>query len=291
MLLTNLDNSASIHAFLESVTDRPAPYSVYTAAELWTDPHTAAQMLAIHLDPQTDLASRRHEFIDRSARWIIEHFGLGPGAGVCDLGCGPGLYTTRFARSGAQVTGIDFSSSSILHARNWAAQEGLAIEYIQANYLEFDTSERYDLITLIFCDYCALSPAQRATLRQRIKTLLKPGGRLLLDVATLAQFDEMPCVTQFGRRLMDGFWSAGDYFGFMARHRYEDERVTLDKYVIVEPTHLRSIYNWMHYYDINSLKQELESDGFVTESTYSDVAGAPYRPTSKELAMIARWPG
>ncbi|MEW8167711.1 MAG: methyltransferase domain-containing protein [Candidatus Thiodiazotropha endolucinida] len=28
---------------------------------------------------------------------------------MCDLGCGPGLYTKRFFAQGAEVTGIDFS--------------------------------------------------------------------------------------------------------------------------------------------------------------------------------------
>jgi hypothetical protein len=43
---------------LETTFERPKPFEVYTADELWTDDHTSAQMLAFHLDEEVDLASR-----------------------------------------------------------------------------------------------------------------------------------------------------------------------------------------------------------------------------------------
>ena len=65
---------------------------------------------------------------------------------------------------GADVTGIDFSKRSIDHARETAAAEGLSIRYINENYLELELNDRFDLITMIMCDFCALSPQQRQTL-------------------------------------------------------------------------------------------------------------------------------
>ena len=34
---------------LEAINARPGPFEVYSARELWTDPHTSEQMLAYHL--------------------------------------------------------------------------------------------------------------------------------------------------------------------------------------------------------------------------------------------------
>lgn len=40
------------------------------APAFWTDPHIAGQMLAAHLDPDSDAASRRPAFIARST-WAV----------------------------------------------------------------------------------------------------------------------------------------------------------------------------------------------------------------------------
>ena len=91
---------------LTEINTRPAPFGHYSAADLWTDEYTSSKMLAFHLNGSIDLSSRKTEFIDRSARWIVSRFGLNEKKSVADFGCGPGLYTTRLAASGATVTGI-----------------------------------------------------------------------------------------------------------------------------------------------------------------------------------------
>ena len=84
--------------------------------------------------------------------WIAERFGVGDGAKIADFGCGPGLYTTRLARKGADVTGIDFSMRSIEYARKTAREEGLTVRYVNEDYLEYETDERFDLVMMIMCD-------------------------------------------------------------------------------------------------------------------------------------------
>ena len=141
---------------LEDINDRPEPFECYTAAELWTDNHTSEQMLAYHLNPDIDVSSRRGEFIDQSVAWIGSHFNVGTGTRIADFGCGPGLYANRLAKLGASVTGIDFSKRSIQHARTVAAEAGLTAAYVNQNYLEFETEDRFDVILMIMCDFCAL---------------------------------------------------------------------------------------------------------------------------------------
>ena len=146
-------------------------------------------MLEYHLNESVDLSSRNKDFIDRSANWIISHFGVDANTKIADFGCGPGLYTTLFAETNADVTGIDFSERSIRYAKEVADQKGLDINYFQQNYLEFETEERFDLITMIFCDFCALSPSQRKTMLGKFHKFLKSGGSVLLDVHSLNTFD------------------------------------------------------------------------------------------------------
>jgi 2-polyprenyl-3-methyl-5-hydroxy-6-metoxy-1,4-benzoquinol methylase len=115
-------------------------------------------MLSFHLNEEIDVSSRNAAFTDRSVEWIASYFNVGSWTKIADFGCGPGLYSTRLAQKQADVTGIDFSKRSIQHAQEVADREGLSIYYVNQNYLEFETDDRFHLILMIMCDFCALSP-------------------------------------------------------------------------------------------------------------------------------------
>jgi SAM-dependent methyltransferase len=192
------------------------------------------------------------------------------------------------AHLGANVTGIDFSKRSIEYARGVAAQSSLAIEYVHRNYLEFETEDRFDLILMIMCDFCALSPPQRMTMLTKFHSLLLPGGSVLLDVYSLNTFKQLEEATSFGVNLLDGFWSANKYYGFLNTFKYDDAKVALDKYTIVEPGRTRTVYNWLQYFSPEALQNELVEAGFTQQELYADVAGAPYYPGTKEFAAVAK---
>jgi cyclopropane fatty-acyl-phospholipid synthase-like methyltransferase len=273
---------------LETIFHRPRPFEFYTTRELWTDEHTSAQMLAYHLDEEVDLSSRSGAFTDRSVEWIVSHLGVGEGTKIADFGCGPGLYTTRLARCGADVTGIDFSKRSIDHAHEAAAAEGLSIRYINESYLELELEDRFDLVTMIMCDLCALSPEQRRTLLRKFHGLLAPGGAVLLDVYSLAAFAGCKEQANCEMNLMDGFWSPHRYYGFLNTFKYDQEKVVLDKFTIVEEVRTRTIYNWLQYFSPEVLEQELNSCGLEVEERYADVAGSTYDSEQAEFAVVAR---
>ena len=273
---------------LAKINSCPSPFQYYTADELWTDEHTSKKMLEYHLNDFVDLSSRKKSFIDRSVQWIVSHFGVDSATSIADFGCGPGLYTTQFAKKNASVTGIDFSERSIRYAKEVAEQKELSINYVQQNYLEYETEERYDLITMIFCDFCALSPTQRKTLLSKFHELLKPEGAVLLDVHSLNVFDSREEVATYEYNQLDHFWSSDNYYGFLNTFKYQEEKVTLDKYTIIEKARTRVVYNWLQYFSRDSLREELEESGFKIEEFYSDVAGSAFSPESPDIAVVAR---
>ena len=272
------------------INSRPRPFQFYTAADLWTDAHTSRKMLEFHLNDSVDLSSRNKDFIARSVEWIVSHFGIDARTSIADFGCGPGLYTTQFAEKGADVTGIDFSRRSLQYAREMADRKGLDIAYHEQDYLEFETEKRFDLITMIFCDFCALSPVQRRTLLAKFYTFLKPGGSVLLDVHSLNTFNSRDEVAIYERNQLDGFWSPEDYYGFLNIFKYDEEKITLDKYTIFEEARTRVVYNWLQYFSQDSLREEFEWKGFEAEALYSDVAGSTFSPESPDMAIVARKP-
>ncbi len=275
------------YAALAEAMGRPAPFSVVTTDTLWTDEHISAQMLRYHLQPDDAAASRPGTFIERSLDWITERFRLAPGQRVVDFGCGPGLYTTGFARRGAAVTGIDFSLRSLDHARGSAAAAGLDIDYVHADYVGYRPRGNADLVTLIYCDLCPLPPDSRHRLLCTFRDLIADGGHLLLDVVSLVALASKEETILFDERLLDGFWAAGPYYGVMRSFRYDDERIGLDHYTIFEPERRWEIYNWLQYFSPESLQAEFAAAGLRIIETCANVCGDPYDANGEEFAVIA----
>lgn len=273
---------------LEKINARPEPFAFYTASDLWTEEHTSKQMLSFHLNEEIDVSSRKGEFIDRSVGWIASHFNIGAGTNIADFGCGPGLYATRLAKRQASVTGIDFSRRSIAHAREVATRERLDIHYVHANYLEFETEDRFDLIVMIMCDFCALSPVQRREILTKFHKILKPTGAVLLDVYSLKAFQQREEAAAYAANLLQGFWSPRKYYGFLNTWKYEEEKVVLDKYTIIESDRMRTVYNWLQYFAPEDLEREFAGCGLSVAERYSDVAGATYDPDAGEFAVVAK---
>jgi len=280
--------SDSLFRFLEAVNERPAVFSRYTASDLWTDEHTSAQMLAHHLNEDTDISSRRGQFIDDSARWMMEHFNLSDGCRIADFGCGPGLYSSRLARLGADITAIDFSSRSISHAREFARKNELNIDYVCADYLEFQPEGKFDLIIMIMWDFCALAPAQRAALLAKFKGLLAKGGCIVLDVFSLAAFANKEERFYYEKNDRSGFWSAAPHYTFVSSFKYEAEKVCLDKYTVIEEDRQREVFNWLQYLSPESMRPEVLAAGLDIEDLYGDVAGRPYDAESAEFAVVMK---
>lgn len=217
---------------------------------------------------------------------MTKRFGLSSNTRIVDFGCGPGLYTSRFAELGAIVCGIDFSARSIEYAREFASRNNLKVSYVEADYREYRPEGEFDLITMIMCDYCALSPEQRASLLAGYRELLSDGGHIVLDVYSLFAFADKPEETFYEKNQPNGFWSAEPYFAFVSRHKYEEERVSLEKYTIVERDRIREVYNWLQYFSPESFVKEALAAGLSVEAVYADVAGKPYDAGGTEFAVV-----
>ena len=272
---------------LEKINERPEPFQSYTASDLWTDEHTSKQMLSFHLNEAIDVSSRNVAFINRSVEWIASEFNIGRDFKIADFGCGPGLYAARLAKCGANVTGIDFSGRSIGYAKEVAARDQLNISYVNQNYLEFETEDRFDLVLMIMCDFCALSPTQRKEILRKFHKIIKPSGSVLLDVYSLWAFEQREETATYEVNQLDGFWSPNKYYGFLNTFKYDEEKVMLDKYTIIESERTRQVYNWLQYFAPEDLEREFLETGFFVKGLYSDVAGTMYDGKSSEFAVIA----
>ena len=252
----------------------------------WNDPHISKQMLKAHLDPNTEAASRKPETIDCYVNWMIKTLGLKTGASLLDLGCGPGLYASRFARAGFHVTGVDYSRNSIEYAIQNAKENNLDIMYRYQNYLELDDENLYEAVFLIYGDFCPLSPEQRPTLLKNIHRALKPNGYFVLDVTTREHR------RRYGNKngwyaAETGFWKPGPHLVLEEGFDYPEQSIWLDQYTTIEADGKVSVYrNWFQDYTPETISAELEQGGFSVESVWGDLKGGPYAPASEWIGLV-----
>lgn len=266
---------------------KPEPF---TPGELlfWDDPHISAQMLAAHLDPNHDLASRRPETIQRSVDWLVAMLGLQAGNSVLDLGCGPGLYAARLAEKALRVTGVDYSRRSIAYAIQYAAEHHLDIRYRYQDYLTLEDESLYDAALLIYGDFCPLSADQRKKLLGNVHHALKPGGYFVLDVTTPIHRKK------YGNRngwyaVETGFWKPDPHVVLEEGFDYPEQSIFLDQAIVIEASGQVSVYrNWFQDFSRKTITDELEQAGFVVQSVWNDLLGTPFTENTEWIGLVAQ---
>jgi SAM-dependent methyltransferase len=272
---------------LQRLSERPPPFAP-GVPDFWDDPHISSSMLAAHLDPTRDAASRRPEVIDRSVRWLLDILDLQPGDTLLDLGCGPGLYCERFARAGLGVTGIDVSQRSIDYAIEHAEARRLAVEYIHGDYLNLEYRNAFDAIVLIYGDLCTLAPESRDRLLRAVHAALKQGEMLALDVTTPRHHAHTATLNRW-QASDAGFWRPSPHLVLTQGFAYPERDLYLEQYIVVEADGAAAVYrNWFQDYTYATITELLEGHGFHVASVWGDLTGKPYDNTSEWIGVIAR---
>lgn len=269
---------------IKKMLEKPPIYTKSEAA-FWNEEHISKQMLKAHLDPEFEGASRKADFIKKSAAWVNRLLPSNKYHKLLDIGCGPGLYAERFSKMGYQVTGIDFSKRSIDYARQSAKQQNLDISYHYQNYLNMDLKMTFDVSTMIYCDYGALSTTDRQTLRSIIYQHLNPGGRFLLDVFSMEFYNQFKEGQSWEICPRGGFWSAKEYIALKGNYRYA-EHVTLEQIIIMSDNKTTPYYLWNTCFTKESLIQEVMETGFKVIEVFGDAAGEAYHKEKTTMAIL-----
>jgi SAM-dependent methyltransferase len=277
---------SSLAQLIDSLAVPPAPWAPGEPG-LWTDAHIGQQMLAAHLDPNSDAASRRPQEIARTVAWLGAMLGLGQGSDVLDLGCGPGLYARQLSELGCRVTGVDYSRSSIEYAR----ANDPASEYLLQDYLTLDFDAGFDAVLLIYGDFCVLDQTAAAALLRVVERALKPGGCFVFDVTTRLFRSRRRRPPSWSAHPRGGFWRKGPYLLLKSNHDYPEASLALEQYAIVEPGGGAAVYrNWFRDYDRVSIAHALAGSGLTVEGTFDGFSGAGADEGSEWIAVVARRP-
>ncbi len=268
---------------LASVKNMPPLFE--RGAPMWNDPYISKQMLDFHLNESHDIASRNPKLINSIVEWITTKCKLQSGMHLLDLGCGPGLYTGRFVDKNIQVTGIDYSQNSIDYAKSHDTRS----TYICQNYLDMEFADNtFDLVMMIYGDFCVLSNEERDNLLAKIHQILKVDGYFVFDVTQPQHHQYLENYSHWSILPDGGFWMPEPYLVLEHGFMYTDN-ISLQEYIVIQSDGTQTIFrNWYHDYTPTTLFPIMEAQQFKIIDFYSDLRGTPYSEESDWCGVIAQ---
>jgi SAM-dependent methyltransferase len=277
------DNKLDMEA-LKDALKRPEIWKQSTS-KFWDDEYISLQMLNSHLDPEIEAASRTREQIEAETNFIINYTDMNGNKRVVDLGCGPGLYAREFAKTGARITGIDYSERSINYAFENVKSTYKNTDFINMNYLDLDYNESFDIATLIFYDFCVLSTKDQNRLLANIHRALKSNGIFIFDVVTEnRKTSEATSILVFDK---GGFWSPEPYIEILKTSIYE-EAEGMQYTIIAEDGTTRVIRLYHRLFGLEAITSLLNDNHFEVERIYKNLQGEPLGEDSETFGIIAK---
>jgi len=273
---------------LEYIKQYSVKPALYQSGErkFWDDIHISKSMLEAHLDPNHDIASRKHDTIDKTVKFLFESKVLRPGMKVLDIGCGPGLYAERLCQAGAIVVGLDMSKRSIKFAEESSGRKGLKIEYHYMNFFDMDYNEEFDAAIQVYGELNTFSNDMRDNLLKSIHRSLKKEGVFIFDVST--RIIRMRDGLKNGWYISDkGFWRPENHLVLEQGFDYPEEEVWLDQYVVIDNYGVKVYRNWFHDYSFDSINSVLSSAGFKTRYVWNDLTGSSFTGDGDWIAICA----
>jgi SAM-dependent methyltransferase len=264
----------------------PAPWSEGDNIP-WNDPAFSERMLQEHLSQAHNAASRRLEKIDRHVAWIQRE---APGVGgqpthILDLGCGPGLYASRFARLGHTCVGIDFSPASIRYAVQHAPA---GCTYVEGDIRQVEYGAGYGLAMLIFGELNVFKPADARDILAKMHVALNPGGGLLLEISTDEAVQQMGQQPRTWYTAPQGLFADRPYVMLEENSWDASTRTATTRHVVVdavsaEVTRYAASYQAYRRDEITPL---LTACGFGDVRFYPSLLGVPDPEQTDKADMI-----
>ena len=105
------------------------------------------------------------------------------GAAVLDLACGLGRHAIGMAKRGYRVTGVDFNPRYLEDAAVAARTAGVSVEWRALDMRELPFERAFDAAYSFFTSFGYFTDAENEAVLERVARALRPGGRLMIDLA------------------------------------------------------------------------------------------------------------
>lgn len=205
------------------------------------------------------------------------------GTTILDLACGPGRHSLEFARRGYRVTAVDRTATFLAMARQRAEAEDLDIEFVQEDMRHFYRPETFDIALSLFTSFGYFDdPAENLQVLENINRSLKPGGKVIMDVAGKEII---------ARIFQERDWrQRDDVFLLEERQVGRDWGRMENRWILIDgPRRVEHrLSHWL--YSAAELTQYLKNSGFTEVTIYGNLDGELYDHLAKRLIATARKP-
>lgn len=258
----------------------------------WHDPDFSARMLAEHLTQAHDRASRRTTIIDLQVAWIHDTVLTGKPSTILDLGCGPGLYTSRLAAQGHRCIGIDYSPASIAYARAQAPDIRYELADIRrADYAQAAGTE-VDLVMILFGEFNVFSQTDMGNILDKVRGVLRPGGKLLLEPHRYGSIAAASPVSTEWFSSPRGLFDPQPHLVLMENHWDAAHAILTRRYYVVRAADgsVTRYAQSMQAYTDTGYVEFLEQHGFTEVTILSGLAADRLTPSEEFYAILATLP-
>jgi SAM-dependent methyltransferase len=217
--------------------------------------------------------------------FLVEKLGLEPPARILDLACGHGRIALELARRGYRVTGLDLSAASLERARRAAEEEGLGVDWVEADMREIPAGAELDGIVNVFTAFGYFDEEEEnQRVLDGVARALRPGGRFLIDTLNL-----LGLAGRWRARL----WDDHDGTLLLQEHRYDVLRGRNEaRWTFLRPDGSRGVLEHsLRTYAPHELAAMLERAGLRVVGSWGGFEGAELAIDAWRLILLAEKPG
>lgn len=213
--------------------------------------------------------------------FLVEALDRPAGARLLDVPCGYGRHALELARRGYRVTGVDISEESLAAARESAAADGLAAEWVHGDMRRLPGEPAsYDGAYCFGNSFGYLEFADMETFVAGVARALRPGARFVASTGMAAE-------SVIPKHQPSETFQIGDIrLTIDSRYRADlscvDEEYTFERAGEVE---VRPSVHWV--YTAGEIRRMLERAGFAILAVYGSVDRGPFTLGTTELFVVS----
>ena len=202
----------------------------------------------------------------RRAEMITKGSGLGPGVRALEIGCGTGMFTEMFAKSGAKLTAVDISQDLLKKARSRNLPPDRVL-FQEKRIEDYDIVDSFDVVI----GSSVLHHLDIETALKKIYSLLRPGG--FMCFAEPNMLNPQVFIERKFRSLLPCLWYVSEDETAIVRWKFRDLLIKtgFEKIEIIP-------FDWLHPATPTSLIRLINNLGKLLENTpiLREFAGSLY---------------
>ena len=208
---------------------------------------------------------------------------LQPGMDVLDLACGHGNLANSLAARGCRVTGLDSSAVFLNRARADAAASGVSVDYVAGDMRQIPWTGRFDRVLSWSTAFGYFDDATNRAVLEGIFRVLRPGGRLAMDLDNLTSFLASYCPSRVVAAKDNGDMLVNRYHLDALTGRFEAERT------VIRSGQTRRVSFVKRLFGFPELRNWLLTAGFTAVTGYGEDT-RPLTADHRRMVIVADLP-